>query len=81
MKDRIRITPLNMLSAALLLWIGWQWTDGTLAPGTGFWLSLLLITVVAADLFFRFMLRSLKRIWLAEAFFAAFVILVIFILN
>ncbi len=81
MKERMRITPLNMLSAALLLWIGWQWTDGALTLGTGLWLAVLLITVVAADLFFRFMLRSLNRIWLAETFFTAFVILIILILN
>ncbi len=78
---QLRITPLNIASASLLTWLLWQILDDEVGIGTIGWFLLLLLVLIAADQFFRLMLRTLKRVWIAEGIFVVFVVLVIWILK
>ncbi|MFM6975914.1 MAG: hypothetical protein ACKOW2_03590 [Sphingobacteriaceae bacterium] len=80
----IRFTPLNIISALLLISVAYLFI---FADSTG-WRTLgalpligLLILLVLSDLLFRFKLTSLKQIWIVEGLFLIFVVLVIFIIN
>lgn len=80
----IRFTPLNILSALLLVAVAYLFA---FADDTG-WRTLgaipligLLVLSVLADLLFRSTLIQLKRIWIVESIFIIFVILVLFILQ
>ncbi|SEK31337.1 hypothetical protein [Parapedobacter koreensis] len=77
----LRITPLNIASALLMTWLLWQLVAGEIGMGTIGWFLLLLLILVAADQFFRLMLRSIKRVWMAESVFVVFVVLAIWIMN
>lgn len=79
--SKLRITPLNIVSAALLTWMLWSVLDDnyTLA-----WLGLmflLLVAIIVADQFFRIMLKSLKRVWLIEGFFVILVVIVVWVIR
>lgn len=78
---KLRITPLNIGSALLLTWLLWQVVDGALSGTTITWIFVLLLVLVVADQFFRLLLRSLKRVWIAEGIFVVFVVLAIWILK
>lgn len=84
MIKRIRFTPLNILSALLVLAVAYLFA---FADNTG-WRTLgalpligLLILSVLADLLFRATLFSLKRIWIVEVLFLIFVLLIIYIIQ
>jgi len=78
---KLRITPLNIASALLLTGLLWQVVDGALSGAAITWIFVLLLILVVADQFFRLLLHSLKRIWIAEGIFVVFVVLAIWILN
>ena len=78
---QLRITPLNIASAGLLAALLWQVMDGDAGLATIGWFLLLLLVMVAADQFFRLMLRNLKRVWIAEGVFVVFVMLAIWMLK
>lgn len=78
---RLRITPLNIASALLFTWLLWQLIAGKIGPGNIGWFFLLLLALVVADQFFRLMLRSLRRVWIAEGIFVVFVVLAIWIVK
>lgn len=78
---QLRITPLNIVSALLVTWMLWQIMDEAIGMGIIGWFLLLLLVLVGADQFFRLMLGSLKRVWMAEGVFLLFVVLAIWILN
>lgn len=78
-----RITPLNITSAVLVVILGYSIFGGNVnASGISVWLvagTLLLCAV--SDIFFRGMLRSLKKIWLTELLFMSLVIALILIIK
>ena len=78
---KLRITPLNIASALLLTWLLWQVIDGKLGGTAIVWIFVLLLVLVVADQFFRLLLRSLQRVWIAEGIFVVFVVLAIWILK
>lgn len=78
---RLRITPLNIASALLMTWLLWQFITDTVGIGTIGWIFLLLMVLIVTDQFFRLLLRSLKRVWIAEGIFVVFVVLAIWIVN
>ncbi|HWK99634.1 MAG TPA: hypothetical protein VNQ55_06795 [Parapedobacter sp.] len=78
---RLRVTPLNIASALVLAALLWQVMDHALGMGTIGWFLLLLLVMVVADQIFRLMLRSLKRVWIAEAVFLVFVVLGLWLLR
>lgn len=78
---QLRVTPLNIASALLLTWLLWQFITDKIAISTFGWFCLLLLVLVGADQFFRLMLHSLKRVWVAEGVFLVFVVLTIWVLK
>jgi len=75
----VRLTPVNIACAILLAWAIWSALSAPLS-----WASLigqlgLLTCLVIADQFFRFFLRQLKRIWIAELIFLALTALIVWI--
>lgn len=78
---RLRVTPLNIVSALVLAALLWQVMDNDLGMGAIGWFLLLLLVMVVADQFFRLMLRSLKRVWIAEGVFLVFVAAALWILE
>ena len=77
----LRVTPLNIASALLLARLLWQIIDGDIGMGTIGWIFLLLLILVVADQFFRLMLRSLKRVWIAEGVFLVFVAVAVWLVR
>ncbi len=81
---KLRVTPLNILSAALFTGIafllifpdeyGWR-VLGSVSLG------LMLASTIITDLIFRFFFRELKRIWIVELVFLIFAALFIIILQ
>jgi len=78
---RLRVTPLNIASALVLAALLWQVMDRAVGMGTIGWFLLLLLILVVADQIFRLMLRSLKRVWIAEGIFLVFVVLGLWLLR
>ncbi len=78
---RLRVTPLNIASALVLAGLLWQVMDNAIGMGRIGWFLLLLLVMVVADQFFRFMLGSLKRVWIAEGAFLIFVVLAVWLLR
>ena len=78
---QVRITPLNIASELLLTWMLWQILDDEVGIGDIGWFLLLLLVLVTADQFFRLMLRTLKRVWIAEGIFVVLVALVIWVIR
>lgn len=77
----MRVTPLNIASALVLAGLLWQVMDNAIGMGRIGWFLLLLLVMVVADQFFRFMLGSLKRVWIAEGAFLIFVVLAVWLLR
>lgn len=81
---KLRVTPLNLLSAALLTGIaylfifpdqyGWR-ALGALSLG------LMLASTIITDLIFRFFFRELKRIWIVEVVFLIFAAVLIILFQ
>ena len=66
-----RITPLNILTAALLIWLGFGLLDDTVVLSQALWVLLLIVLVFIGDQVFRMLLGSLKRIWIVQMIFIA----------
>ena len=72
----MRLTPLNIVSAVLILLAALPYLRDSRVVGTpvGFYYYLLLVILcVISDLLFRGLLRNLKRIWIVELSFIIFV--------
>ena len=76
-----RVTPLNIASALVLATLLWLVMNNSGGMGTIGWFCLLLFVTVITDQVFRLMLRSLKRIWIAEGVFLVFVALAVGVLK
>ncbi len=81
---RLRFTPLNLLSALLLTGTAYLW----IFPDEGGWRKLgsipllaMLVLCLLSDIFFRFLLKDLKRIWIVEGLFLIFVLLLIIVIQ
>lgn len=78
---RLRITPLNIVSSALITWLVWQLLRSQI---TFFYQGLLLlflfVILVVADQYFRISVRSLKRIWLIQGLFIIIVLVAIWMI-
>ncbi len=66
-----RVTPLNILTAALLIWLGFGLLDGTLEMSQALWVLLLVVIIFIGDQVFRMLLGSLKKIWIVQMIFIA----------
>ena len=73
---RFKVTPLNILLAALLTGIGYL----IILPDENGWrflgaVSMLMLCVVCfiSDMIFRYFMKDLKRIWIVELVFIIFV--------
>lgn len=81
---KLRLTPLNILSAGLLTAIvylfifrdesGWR-VLGAVS------LALMLASSVVTDLIFRYFLKELKRIWIVELLFLIFAAVLIILIQ
>jgi len=72
----MRLTPLNIVSAVLILLAALPFLRSSALAGTpvGFYYYILLVVLcVISDLLFRGLLRNLKRIWIVELSFIIFV--------
>ena len=72
----MRLTPLNIVSAVLILLAILPFLKASAGVETpvGFYYYILLVTLcVISDLLFRGLLRNLKRIWIVELSFIIFV--------
>ncbi|MGK6351821.1 hypothetical protein [Parapedobacter sp. DT-150] len=78
---QLRITPLNIAAALLVTWLLWQVIADKIGVGTIGWFLLLLLVLVAADQFFRLLLRKLKRIWMAEGVFLVLVVVLVWVIR
>jgi hypothetical protein len=81
---KVKITPLNILLAALLTTLGYL----LLFPDENGWrflgaVSLFILCAVCfiADMIFRFFLKDLKRIWIVEVCFIIFAVVLIVIIR
>lgn len=79
--SKLRITPLNIVSAALLTWMLWSVLDDNYTLAWVGLMFLLLVAIIVADQFFRIMLKSLKRVWLIEGFFVILVVIVVWVIR
>ncbi|HEY0898618.1 MAG TPA: hypothetical protein VGD90_04750 [Sphingobacteriaceae bacterium] len=81
---KLRITPLNILAAALLTAIAYL----LIFPDENGWrylgsvsLALMLASTIITDLIFRFFFKDLKRIWIVELVFLIFAAVFIILLQ
>lgn len=66
----IRLTPLNLISSAVLCWIIWNNVIEQQVNYRSVFLGLLLLVLmIVADMLFRFFLKTLKRVWIIELLF------------
>lgn len=77
----LRITPINVVLAALLTWVVWQIIDDKLLLSRILWLLLLFIVLVVADQIFRVLIKNISKIWLIEGVFIVLVVAVLWILS
>lgn len=77
----MRITPINVVLAALLTWVVWQIIDDKLLLSRILWLLLLFIVLVVADQIFRVLIKNISKIWLIEGVFIVLVVAVLWILS
>jgi hypothetical protein len=61
-----RITPLNILTAFILLFVGLRLIDRTLEGGLAGWLLLAVVISLVADQYIRVALVTLRKIWMAQ---------------
>lgn len=76
----VRFTPLNIVVAGLLAYMGLQ----VLEQALGLWeilgLVLLIVVLVISDQFFRVMLKKLSRVWLIEGVFVVLAFIAIWLI-
>lgn len=80
----VRLTPLNFASAFLLVLAVYPLFFGSEYFGKGLSTMLLLVLVLMctiSDILFRSFLRNLKRIWLIELLFVAFIVILLLIIH
>lgn len=77
----IRISLLNIVAAAVLIWMGSSLIDKTIASKTAIWTVVLIVLILVVDQFFRMMLGSLKRVWLVETIFLILSVLCVWIVK
>lgn len=73
-----RITPLNIITAGLLIWLGFGLLEDTLGLSQALWVLLLVVLVFIGDQVFRMLLGSLKRIWIVQTIFIAITVAIAF---
>ena len=73
-----RVTPLNIITAALLIWLGYGLLDDTIGFSGVLWIILLIVLVFIGDQVFRMLLGSLRRIWIVQMIFIAITVAVAF---
>ena len=85
---KFRLTPLNIVTAlgfAVFVSSFFQSGNATQQLAIGgfykFLLGALVVVSFVSDLIFRFTLKSLKRIWIIEALFIVFTLVLILILQ
>jgi len=61
-----RITPLNIVMAILLIWLGFGLIDKTLLASQALWVLLLVVISIVGDQLTRVSIRDLKRIWMVQ---------------
>ena len=72
----MRLTPLNIVSAVLIVLAALPYLNASESAGTPvefYYYMLLVALCVISDLLFRGLLRNLKRIWIVELSFIIFV--------
>jgi hypothetical protein len=77
----LRISLLNIVAAAILLWLGSGILDKTIGGSTIVYTLILVILILVVDQYFRMMLGSLKRIWLVETIFLILSVLGVWIVR
>lgn len=77
----IRVTLLNIVAAALLIWAAMEWIGGSLAGSTALYVLVLAALLFVVDQLFRMTLQSLKRIWLIESIFILLSLIVLGIVR
>lgn len=80
---KLRLTPLNIVIALLLVVVGYQFLDRAINSNYFSYLYLLLIafTCFIADMLFRRYSPDLKRIWIIELLFIIFAVGLIAIIR
>lgn len=80
---RIRLTPLNIVSSALLIAAAYAIAFQEKQGGANLILLLLVLSIISfiADLIFRRSLFKLKRIWIVELVFLIFASVLMLILQ
>jgi len=73
-----RITPLNIVIAMLLIWLGFGLIDKTLLISQALWVLLLVVISVVGDQLTRVSIRDLKRIWMVQMVLIAITIIATF---
>ena len=61
-----RVTPLNILTAFMLIFMGLRLIDRTLEGRHAWWLLLAVIISLVADQYSRVALVTLRKIWMAQ---------------
>lgn len=81
---KLRLTPLNIASALLLVLLISPWLPGAeTKTGVANAVLLCVLTLLSfvADILFRSFLRNLKRIWIIELLFIIFAAVLILIIH
>jgi len=73
-----RITPLNIITACLLIWLGFGLIDMTLGTAKALWLLLLIVISVIGDQMIRVSVGALKRIWIVQLLFIVVTVAIAF---
>lgn len=77
----VRISLLNVVAAAILIWLGFGLLENTLGWSTAIYTIVLVVLLLVVDQFFRMMLGSLKRVWLVETIFILLSVLGVWIVR
>ena len=73
-----RITPLNIVMAILLIWLGFGLIDKTLLASQALWVLLLVVISIVGDQLTRVSIRDLKRICMVQMVLIAITIIATF---
>lgn len=61
-----RVTPLNILTAFILIFLGLRLIDRTLTGAHAGWMLLAVVICLVADQYSRVALVTLRKIWMAQ---------------
>lgn len=78
---KARLTPLNFVSAALMVWLVYPFIFSKESSASFTMMILLILVCSVSDILFRTFLRDLKRIWIVEMLFVIFAVAVLLILG